>query len=76
MVDRSRQGVFWLVRKTKIKNKMCLLAHVGGKKKNKRKIKGILLVFRHFYRFMFLAEKHMLAENIYVMSEDKKKAEW
>ena len=38
-VDGSRQGVFWLIGKKKIKNKKCLLAHVRGIKKIKRKIK-------------------------------------
>ncbi len=32
-VDGSRQGVFWLVGNKKIKNKMCLPANVGGRKK-------------------------------------------
>ncbi len=37
-VDESRQGVFWFVGEKKIKNKICLPANVGGRKKNKRKI--------------------------------------
>ncbi len=37
-VDGSQQGYLWLVGKKKIKNKVSLQAHVGGRKKNKRKI--------------------------------------
>ena len=37
MVDGFRQGIFWLVGKKKIKNKICLQVHVGGKKKRKWK---------------------------------------
>ena len=75
-VDGSRQGVFWIVGKKKIKNKKCLLAHVGGRKK----IKGKLSEFQLFVGIfnMFLAKKYILVGNIYVMSEEKikKKAEW
>ena len=31
-VDRSRHGIFWLVGRKKIKNKMCSQVHVGGNK--------------------------------------------
>ena len=68
-VDGSQQRVFWLVGKKKIKNKICLLTHVGGRKK----INGI---FSEFYLFLgiltcLLAKKYVLVGNIYVTSEEK-----
>ena len=38
MYDGSRQGFFFYVGGNKNKNKICLLADVGGKKNKKRKI--------------------------------------
>ena len=68
-VDGSRQGFFWLVGKKKIKNKKCLLAHVGRRKK----IKGRFTEFYLFLTFFkqFFAEKYILRGKIYVMSEEK-----
>ena len=72
-VDGSQQGVFWLVGEKKIKNKICLPANVGGRKKIKGK-------FSEFYLFLgiFNKKKYILSVKIYVMSEEKikKKAEW
>ena len=69
MVDGSRQGVFWLIGEKKIKNKKCLLAHVGGRKKIKGKLSEFYLFLGIF--IMFLVKIYILAGNIYVMSEEK-----
>ncbi len=74
-VDGSQQGDFWLVGEKKLKNKICLPANVGGRKK----IKG---TFSEFYLFsgifnMFLTKKvYTCREDLCnVGGENKKKAE-
>ncbi len=75
-VDGSRQGVFWLVREKKIKNKICLPANVGGRKKIKGKFSEFYLFFGIFN--MFLTKKvYTCREDLcHVGGENKKKAEW
>ena len=47
-VDGSQQGLFWLVGEKKIKDKICLHVHVGGKKK----IKGEFHQFHWFFEVL------------------------
>ncbi len=75
-VDGSRQGFFWLVGEKKIKNKICLSASVGGRKKIKGKFSEFYLVLGIFN--MFLTKKvYTCREDLsHVGGENKKKAEW
>ncbi len=50
-VDGSRKGYSWLVRKKKIKNKICLWAHVGKGEKMKGKFHEFYLIFGGFNIF-------------------------
>ncbi len=50
-VDGSRQRLFWLVGKKKIKNKISLHIHVGGKKKIKGESYGFHWFFAVFDKF-------------------------